>query len=59
MDDGFGAGVGITLFVLLIFVVGFLVGFVLANGSWSSDCEKLGQSRYGSKVYECRLKESK
>jgi hypothetical protein len=36
--------------------LGALAGSSMTDWSWRQDCEKLGSTRSGDKVYECHLK---
>lgn len=43
----------------IVLLVGVLLGWVYAHYTVATECERLGAFYVGSKVYECKLKESK
>lgn len=48
---------GKAIFVLLWVLTSFIVGVLANDHIWRENCEQMGQTRSGGKVYECKLKE--
>ena len=48
-----------VLFIAALMGLVALVASDVVNHFWQKDCEQLGQTRSGGKVYECKLKEVK
>ena len=50
--DGFGA----CFVLVLLMVVAGLVGSLITDSEWRSDCQRLGMTQSHGKVYECKVR---
>ena len=41
----------------MLLIAAAALTYAWVNIAWQNDCEQLGQTRSGGKVYECKLKE--
>lgn len=49
----------VIFLALIAAVLSAVVTYIVVSNAWQSDCEQIGQTRSGGKVYECKLKEVK